>query len=61
MYRFGGGRKKSPCINLYFFCYKCNIFMTTNQRSYTRHSHSCTGGRCSNKKQFGAIHQHDAS
>ena len=61
MYRFGGGRKKSPSINLYFFCYKCNIFMTTNQRSYTRHSHSCTGGRGSNKKQFGAIHQHDAS
>jgi hypothetical protein len=53
MYRFGGGRKKSPSINSYCFCYKC-------KRSYKRHLHSCTGGRGSNKKQFGAIHQHDA-
>jgi hypothetical protein len=55
MYRFGGaGRKKSPSINPYFFCYKC-------KRSYKRHLHACTDGRGSNQKQFGAIHQHDAS
>jgi hypothetical protein len=61
MLRFGEGRKQlnsSSSFSNYFVCSKCNIFMTSYQRSLNLHSSRCTG--VSTKKQFGSSQHHSS-